>query len=786
MVSAHRDKQMRLAESFERATGHVPAAHQLECANHLTQGRSVILRAPTGSGKSEAVWLPFLLNRNASLPYRMIHVLPRRALANQLADRAFEIAAKLDSTNKLLIRTMHGQRPESVLFYADMVFATLDQVVTSYACTPLTLGVRHGNIPAGAVAGSFLVFDEIHTYEPAFGLQSSLLIAERAAHFGIPFALMSATLPASLIRALCNRLELESIEGDRLPTVNGGAPRDVSINLHDCGLNPGKLDVLTQILGNSHKALIVMNTVGRAIDLYEVLSKHYQKDRRVLLAHSRFCDEDRAAKEAEIVEVFGKRAEGRDAILVATQVVEVGLDISCDKILTELAPVDSLIQRAGRCVRWGGRGQLHIFTEVEHNAPYEAPLMDATRTALVTRNGCEFDWPLEKKLVDDVLGPYFQKWADPDKAGPVLRDLAEAAFTGGRRRAEAAVRDPQNSLSVEVAIHDNPRSLGPDVLRLPRCNLSFKVFDHFFREKSARAWKIEIDRKPFDDYQIQIDAHVVGARDLLPGNFYAVDPRFASYDCEFGLRLDRAGRPAQVGLPKVGRARISESLRPETWIEHVDNIVREFDDTILPKERFAFRTLARSLKIDEDLLYMVMRLVLVLHDLGKLTVRWQGMIKRGLVDPALACAFLAHRGAGISGLPPHATVSAWVASGAIYRAAGGINTPLRNSLIEPAISAIAHHHSVRAVCSPEFQMAHGWSEPVLDRVRVHTKLDLAAVDFGARPPNGSGKAAKSVDFMSPGYNPYVLLSRWLRLSDRAATGGGEHAIFDYEKWFGDI
>lgn len=783
---------MTLSDHFERITGYPPAPHQLECAEHLAQGRSLILRAPAGSGKSEAVWLPFFMYRNDSLPQRMIHVLPMRALANQLAERARDDVTKLGGgSSQLRIETMHGQRPESVLFYADIVFATLDQVVTSYACTPLTLGVRHGNIPAGAVAGSLLVFDEVHTFEPAFGLQSTLLIAERAAKLGIPFVIMSATLPTSFINALDQRLQthVEFVDGERLTTANVPSRR-VALALRPARLDFNNLPTLCELLDRARKAIVVVNTVQRALDLYGALCEHYHSRRCVLLAHSRFYDEDRANKETQIIQLFGKESSADDAILVATQVVEVGLDISCDALLTELAPVDALIQRAGRCARWGGNGGLHVFTDLESDAPYEASLVDATRTALASMcsDGCEFDWELETRLVECVLGPEVEKWADADAGCRVVNTLAEAAFTGDRRRAEAAVRDPQSSLSVEVALYDAPGALGASVLSLPRCNLSFSVFAQFFKNANPTVWRVDIDRKPTDDYKIQVDTDLVrGRRDLVPGRFHVIHPRFASYDAEFGLRLCIAGSNAAFSDPKPARSRLPDSLNLETWAEHVDKIVREFENTILPKERFAFRALARSIKVDEDFLHSIVRLVLIFHDLGKLTAQWQSMIKRGLVDPAIACSFLAHRGGGVRGLPPHATVSAWVASRAIYRAAGGVETPLRNSLVEPGINAIAQHHSVRAVLSPKFHMAKDWSEVVLDRVRYHTKLELSATDFEVRPPNGSGRAASLPKFDQPeGYASYVLLSRWLRLSDRAATGGGEHAIFDYEKWFGNL
>ncbi len=760
------------------------APHQRRCAELIAQGKSFILRSPTGSGKSEAIWLPFLTYRGESVPGRMIHVLPMRALANQLKERA----TKLNSDPRLRIAAMHGQRPESVLFCADIIFATLDQVVTSYACAPLTLGVRHGNIPAGAIAGSFLVFDEVHTFEPALGLQSTLVIAERAARLGIPFVIMSATLPTSFAEVLRDRLGLPSLEvvdGDRLPPAKGGLPRRVKLDVHTQRLDHENLGGITALLERANKALVVVNTVDRAIRLYDALRAYFGAHRCVLLAHSRFYDEDRARKEEAITALFSRDANNGPAILVATQVVEVGLDISCDTLLTELAPVDSLIQRAGRCARWGGNGEVHVFADTESPAPYALQLIDRTRDALADarQSPRELDWALEKRLVDSVLGAEFEKWAQPEAAGRALSLLAEAAFTGDRKAAQSAVRD---SLDLEVAIHDKPHELGKAVLRLPRCKLHPGVFANFVRDSNPRTWRVEIDASPRDDYEANIDLIRFLPKDrIVAGRLYIVHPDFACYDPDCGLRLGRPGQPAATRVVGVKRVDLPDRLKCETWAEHADNIVRKFDEVILPEERFALRALARYLEIGEDILHTVIRLVLIFHDLGKLTVGWQSKIRQGLDDPRLACSFLAHRGAGIRGLPPHAAISAWVASSCISRKLTASNPRLRNLVAEPAIAAIAHHHSVRAASAPMFRMIDGWFEPVHSAVVAHTQLDVSEADFYTEPPSGSGRAVSAVNLLSPGYCSYVFLSRWLRLSDRIATGG-EHAIYDYEKWFGDL
>ena len=202
----------QICQQYGRIGISQPSQPQKKAWELLAEGKSVVIRSPTGSGKTEAVVLPFLaLGDGEKLPGRILYALPLRSLAHQVERRIEEYAEKLGKPNSFKVRLQHGKKPESVLFAADAVVATIDQVITSYACTPLTLPVRHGNIPAGAVMSSFLVFDEVHLFDPELGLQATRLICERLHRLGIPYALLSATLPDSVVEHW-NNLGAEIVE----------------------------------------------------------------------------------------------------------------------------------------------------------------------------------------------------------------------------------------------------------------------------------------------------------------------------------------------------------------------------------------------------------------------------------------------------------------------------------------------------------------------------------------------------------------------------------------------
>ncbi len=116
-------------------------------------------------------------------------------------------------------------------------------------------------------------------------------------------------------------------------------------------------------------------------DLSELKEALKDRDIKVALLHSRFFKTDRSVIEKNLQGWFGKESKNLNAILVSTQVVEAGIDISCDVMHTELAPANSLIQRAGRCARYSGTGKVFIY-ELEDPAnflPYAKNEVDATR-----------------------------------------------------------------------------------------------------------------------------------------------------------------------------------------------------------------------------------------------------------------------------------------------------------------------------------------------------------------------------------------------------------------------
>lgn len=381
------DKEKFYKEYFKITS---PYKHQLKVWETIEKFNfPILLRAPTGSGKTEAVLAPFLaqfVENKFSIAPRLIYVLPMRVLVNSIANR-IEENAKSVSPN-ISVSAQHGDLPDSPFFMSDIVITTLDQFLYAFARTSKQVG-RHIDVPAGAIASSIVVFDEAHMYRDEFTFSVMRAIMEILYHSGIPFVVMTATMPESLQNSL-----FENIGIDNGQTVTGDLPFKSTlywkIEKEPLVYENGEVNINESLLSlmKKRKTLIVVNQVKRAKKVYEEVKKRLslEKDRIVLL-HSRFTRQHRKEHEAKALSLMPHKENGQliipegTAVVVSTQVLEAGVDFSAELLLTELAPADSIVQRAGRCARYKGQvGEVVIFPVEGDRAhlPYEKKHMENT------------------------------------------------------------------------------------------------------------------------------------------------------------------------------------------------------------------------------------------------------------------------------------------------------------------------------------------------------------------------------------------------------------------------
>lgn len=228
---------------------------------------------------------------------------------------------------------------------------------------------KHQFVRLFGLAGRTVILDEIHAYD----LYTSTLLErflEWLAVLGSPVIALSATLPMSTRRSLVNayargcgqtEVDLSPADYPRITAFASGAVQvksfeasehvTRSLNLHWVS-DEEWVTALQDKLTNGGCAAVICSTVGRAQEVFQRLQKEFAED-ELGLFHGRFLFVDRDRIEQACLDKFGKTSTNRPYryVLVATQVIEQSLDVDFDLMISDVSPIDLLLQRSGRLHR---------------------------------------------------------------------------------------------------------------------------------------------------------------------------------------------------------------------------------------------------------------------------------------------------------------------------------------------------------------------------------------------------------------------------------------------------
>lgn len=306
---------------------------------------NVIAIAPTGSGKTEAALLWASSKKDWE---RIIYLLPTRVTSNSIYNRltsyfGTEHTQLIHSSARQYIKervdnTYGDKYFRDKSFFKNINICTVDQLLT------LGFNLGYWEVKTFHLLNARVIIDEIHLYSPyTLGLIIST-IKYLKNNFNTRFYIMTATMPEKLQVLLGKTLGDFSLIKDEELLDKARNRFEIRENQIDESLE----EIITQI-EEGEKVLVVVNTVDKAIELYEKLKLIAEESgHEALCYHSRFIKKDRFSKEQEIFTLDEKNCGG---VLIATQVVEVSLDIDFDILFTENAPIDAIIQRAGRVNR---------------------------------------------------------------------------------------------------------------------------------------------------------------------------------------------------------------------------------------------------------------------------------------------------------------------------------------------------------------------------------------------------------------------------------------------------
>lgn len=369
-------------------------------AEKVTLPAFLILETPTGSGKTEAAlyaadtWLQSQRGRG------MYIAMPTQATSNQMYQRTKEfLLRRYPDEGNLNFHLVHGgalledgEKTENIYdedekdfqggiraeawflprkrtLLAPFGVGTVDQALLS------VLQTRHFFVRMFGLQNKVVIFDEVHAYDTYMSELFKRLLAWLK-QIGVSVVLLSATLPEStrrellaaylgdkeveLLPAAYPRLTIASALG--VQSIALEAPSSRTIILEQCDTQPQIIvENLRTALQHGGCAAVICNRVKRTQELYkEIQAAGLVPEEDLILFHARFPFAWREEIEKTVLSKFGKRKNNDQnssrpakSIVVATQVIEQSLDLDFDFMISDLAPIDLLIQRAGRLHRHG-------------------------------------------------------------------------------------------------------------------------------------------------------------------------------------------------------------------------------------------------------------------------------------------------------------------------------------------------------------------------------------------------------------------------------------------------
>lgn len=803
-----------MKELFDQLTGNKELTlypFQEDVAEYLLNRDNVFLCAPTGSGKTWAALLPYLWAKKQEITFvdRLIYVLPLRTLATILyaetvacCNRAFNVKSLPDERTglegEIVITIQTGEQKNDPFFEGDIIFTTIDQCLSSYLNCPVSLPQRVGNINAGALLGSLVVFDEFHLLELDKAMQTSIEMLERLKPFS-QFVIMTATLTTRSHGLLQDILGGETIRltCDEVLALPSHKEKQRTYRWIKRPLTAD--DILNQHSGK--RSIVILNTVTKAQKIFIELKERLKDSKTTLfLLHSRFYSEDRKKAEGELKEWFGKEASKTNVILATTQVVEAGIDISADNLHTELAPLNSIIQRAGRCARYEGEhgiGTVWIY-ELGTNKKGEpdlGPYRDNEQKALVAdtravleqlpENGAGLDFMAELERLDKVHSHLEAKYLESYRQNQYSLKTKILETMDGRN--ETAVRElVRDVASVNVIICHDPYILRfnkdkwPRMLSVPHSSL-YRLAPFFeecrdFGEKVA--WYPVEDSNIIDENDISFGWEPITAKDQIAKVSWliVINPEFASYSPILGLQIGVKGdyeEPRYFDRPVIPRY----NIHYETYREHVQRVV-EVCQAMDYLYRNTIIKLSANYNMSAGQLEVFVKISCALHDVGKLSVKWQEAVKewQQYKNPQkLSGEPVAHsdydpdmdfeKKKSFPKQPPHASEGAYAVARWLSEYCGDNAVAIW--------TAIARHHGAFTDSLEDFRLVNGaekWVGAALSSVIG----SIALTDSPDRLTQGDFKNELLIFSKNDAdlWPLYAFLVRRLRLADQRSQKGG--------------
>ncbi len=644
---------MDYTEFFSTATGHEPYPYQ----SQITERRDLptLLRIPTGAGKTETAILGWLYRYfhhpepqvRSVTPRRLVYCLPMRTLVEQTEKRVKGWLEKLGKTDDVGVAILMGGKPR-VQWYLHpekpyIIIGTQDMLLSralnrGYGSTPFMWPIEYGLLNNDCL----WVMDEVQLM--ANGLPTSTQLdglRHKLGTFGPAHSIwMSATVKPGWLDTIDHGAPVASqvleLDGDDLQDARLSRRHNARKIVTEIPMESGKgyARKMAEFVAEKHESgtmtLVIVNTVERSQEIYKALNnpRWVSLEAETVLIHSRFRGQEREEKREMLSRDIDKTGPGR--VVVATQAIEAGVDISAKTLMPELAPWPSMVQRFGRCNREGKEERGSIFwvdrgESKQDTAPYDPVEVEPARQLMRSLEGKSAGPSDIEKLGDvmedadhltvirkrDVVGLFD---TTPDLSGSYL-DVSQYVRGMDERDVTVFWRDVPAAGPGE----DEPRPIHSETVSVSRIGKSFL---DYMKNAKRTAWRWDY----LDNRWIE-----VRLGDIYPGMTLMLDAAQGGYSPQIGwVGWDPSDNEAVEPIaddnqePEEGQSSdpLSTQRKWVTLVDHTRHVVAEVDKIL--------KRLSESLH--DPSLPETVRLAALYHDAGKAHSAFQEMLRKSLPE----------------------------------------------------------------------------------------------------------------------------------------------------------
>lgn len=808
-----------------------PTVFQKKVREELLAGKSLLVIAPTGLGKTFAVTGDLETHHQ-----RTIYAVPLRALGGSIKE---SIQGLHRGGEQLNVALHHGASLESTLFGEEVVVTTYDQLVCAVPGLPLSLPLKAGHAIAGATFMSRLILDEVHL---AWGISKQALailfgILELRQRFSLQTVLMTATLPLGVAHRIADEFDLglmvvsENDFNEGLSPIGAGRyiiTDDEGLRLRESDryvtIDPLELKTSTDmdkkmlnlepllqgLMQSSDKRIYFANTVERIQQVYDRLVERGLDKDRIVVLHNRMPAQRRTEIEKNVIkEWFGEGTPELDMVLLTNQVAEAGLDISAPFVISDPAPVDVLIQRAGRCARWFRNGKVKgQFLVLKPQSkqqlkdlylPYDFGMV---QKALEVLPSGRLSWSIERAWIEEAWG------GGPKEAKNRLETLInDAMFALNLFDRAAQNKRPgeiasvfREVLSIEVAVDETSadrvaeqsdclaKEMWPDTCSMSLAQARYKLRD--FQRSGGVAKVIR---------SVQDETLIIDPDYLQLGDILILPPSYAYLHDKKGLCFgvnESDDRILSTWKP-IEEKHLDERERSSQYQSLYDHSAGVMHKTYA---RFTtpgdyrnamLRILTGVYDLGDDsetfvdVIAQISAIAAALHDFGKTDADWQERVRlqcpecpEGLIGRTPR---IGGRAVGIPHTPP--AYSAILKVGHTLLGAEGMVDHLVRAI---ALAAVRHHSSF---VNPSLQkrqlkpmaQTKRFVEQILIDANLLSEIAVEDIIDAAKEVPSHGE----VPLLLPNnrlFPIYALVGRAILMSDREDAAGGK----ELEQWRSSI